>query len=103
MVARAADRQGYVGEVWGTLQGDKIRAMHGLCRGLSYALNKGVAMQLVQAQETALRHYVSQPRQVVPGRYTTSFATPLRIELPVQRPACVMLAGCFLCFSSCHK
>ena len=73
MVARAADRQGYVGEVWGTLQGDKIRAMHGLCRGLSYALNKGVAMQLVQAQETALRHYVSQPRQVHNIlRYTTS-------------------------------
>ena len=73
MVACAADRQGYVGEVWGTLKGDKIRAMHGLCRGLSYALNKGVAMQLVQAQETALRHYVSQPRHVHNIlRYTTS-------------------------------
>ena len=32
MVACAADSRGYVGEVWGTLQGDKIRAMHGLCR-----------------------------------------------------------------------
>ena len=26
MEASAADRQGYIGEVWGTLQGDKIRA-----------------------------------------------------------------------------
>ena len=47
--------------------------MHGPCRGLSCALNEGAAMQLAQAQETALRLYVSQPRPVHNIlRYTTS-------------------------------
>ena len=39
-VADAAHQQGYVGEVWGTLKGDRVRAMHGLFRNLSSALNK---------------------------------------------------------------
>ena len=46
-VAGAAHRQGYVGEVWGTLKG------HALFRGLaSYALNKSAAVQLVYAQDS---------------------------------------------------
>ncbi len=49
-VADAAHEQGYVGEAWGTLKGDRIRAMHGLYMGVSYALNKSVAIQLDRAQ-----------------------------------------------------
>lgn len=52
MVAHA-DGQGYVGEVWGTLKGDKIRATQCLYRGLSHAVGKGVATQLVLAQQAA--------------------------------------------------
>ena len=37
MVTNTADGQGYVGEAWGTLQGDKIREMRGPCRWLNYA------------------------------------------------------------------
>ena len=33
-VADAAHEQGYVGEAWGTLKGDRIRAMHGLYMGV---------------------------------------------------------------------
>ena len=34
----AADSQGYMGEVWVTLMGDEIRAIHGLFSGLGYAI-----------------------------------------------------------------
>ena len=58
-VADAAHEQGYVGEAWGTLKGDRIRAMHGLYMGVSYALNKSVAIQLDVAQMRANRAYVT--------------------------------------------
>ena len=58
-VANAAHEQGYVGEAWGTLKGDRIRAMHGLYMGVSYALNKSVAMQLDRAQTRANRAFVT--------------------------------------------
>ena len=58
-VANAAHEQGYVGEAWGTLKGDRIRAMHGLYMGVSYALNKSVAMQLDRAQTEANRAFVT--------------------------------------------
>ena len=57
-VADAAHEQGYVGEAWGTLKGDRIRAMHGLYMGVSYALNKSVAIQLDRAQTVANRAFV---------------------------------------------
>ena len=66
-VADAAHQQGYVGEVWGTLKGDRVRAMHGLFRKLSFALNKCSATQLVHAQETAHGHYVR--RSCLPRRH----------------------------------
>merc|ERR1711965_378202 len=66
-VADAAHQQGYVGEVWGTLKGDRVRAMHGLFRNLSFALNKCTATQLIHAQETAHRHYVR--RSCLPHRH----------------------------------
>ena len=49
-VADAAHQQGYVGEVWVTLKGDRVRAMHGLFRGLSHALNNCEAIRVVCAQ-----------------------------------------------------
>ena len=58
-MADAAHEQGYVGEAWGTLKGDRIRAMHGLYMGVSYALNKSVAIQLDKAQMVANRAYVT--------------------------------------------
>ena len=71
-VADAAHDQGYVGEAWGTLKGDRIRAMHGLYMGVSYALNKSVAMQLDRAQTEANRAFVTSrahPRRTFrPGR-----------------------------------
>merc|ERR1712196_313113 len=63
MVADAAHEQGYVGEAWGTLKGDRIRAMHGLYMGVSYALNKSVAIQLDVAQMVANRAYVTSKFQ----------------------------------------
>ena len=62
-VADAAHEQGYVGEAWGTLKGDRIRAMHGLYMGVSYALNKSVAIQLDVAQMKANRAYVTSKFQ----------------------------------------
>ena len=62
-VADAAHEQGYVGEAWGTLKGDRIRAMHGLYMGVSYALNKSVAIQLDVAQTRANRAYVTSKAQ----------------------------------------
>ena len=70
-VADAAHEQGYVGEAWGTLKGDRIRAMHGLYMGVSYALNKSVAIQLDSAQTTANRAFVTSrahSRRIFPGR-----------------------------------
>ena len=71
-VADAAHEQGYVGEAWGTLKGDRIRAMHGLYMGVSYALNKSVAMQLDRAQTRANRAFVTSRahsrRAFRPGR-----------------------------------
>ena len=58
-VADAAHEQGYVGEAWGTLKGDRIRAMHGLYMDVSYALNKHVAIQLDTAQTVANRAFVA--------------------------------------------
>ena len=58
-VADGAHEQGYVGEAWGTLKGDRIRAMHGLYMGVSYALNKSVAIQLDKAQMVANRAFVT--------------------------------------------
>ena len=42
-VADAAHEYGYVGEAWGALKGDRIRAMHRLFQGLSYVLVRDVA------------------------------------------------------------
>ena len=72
-VADAAHEQGYVGEAWGTLKGDRIRAMHGLYMGMSYALNKSVAQQLDRALTEANRAFVtsrahSRRTFVFPGR-----------------------------------
>merc|ERR1712078_525443 len=71
-VANAAHEQGYVGEAWGTLKGDRIRAMHGLYMGVSYALNKHVAIQLDRAQTVANRAFVTSRdhhrRAFRPGR-----------------------------------
>ena len=70
-VADAAHEQGYVGEAWGTLKGDRIRAMHGLYMGVSYALNKSVAIQLDGAQTVANRAFVTSRahnRRTFPGR-----------------------------------
>ena len=70
-VADAAHEQGYVGEAWGTLKGDRIRAMHGLYMGVSYALNKSVAIQLGRAQTVANRAFVTSrahSRRTFPGR-----------------------------------
>jgi len=58
-VANAAHEHGYVGEVWGALKGDRIRAMHRFFQGLSSVLNKTVAMQLVDAQNTVIELYRS--------------------------------------------
>ena len=60
--ADAAHEHGYLGEVWGALKGDRIRAMHRLFQGLRYALNKNVAMQLVDAQNVALSAFIRAPR-----------------------------------------
>lgn len=58
-MASAAHESGYVGEAWGTLKGDRTRAMHGLFMGLRYALYKNVATQLYLAQMNANRLFVA--------------------------------------------
>merc|ERR1719331_2978504 len=67
-VANAAHEYGYVGEVWGTLKGDRLRAMHNLFQSLSYVLNKNVAMQLVEAQHRVLSAYLCHPRHARRGQ-----------------------------------
>ena len=61
MVANAAHEHGYVGEVWGSLKGDRIRAMHCFFQGLSFVLNKTVANQLVHAQNNVLSTHLRHP------------------------------------------
>ena len=67
-VANAAHEYGYVGEVWGTLKGDRIRAMHYLFQGLSYVLNKNVAMQLVEAQNVVVSTFLRHRRHARRGQ-----------------------------------
>ena len=67
-MADAAHEYGYVGEAWGALKGDRIRAMHRLFQGLSYVLNKNVAMQLVDAQNVALSAFIRDPRHARRGQ-----------------------------------
>ena len=67
-VADAAHEYGYVGEAWGALKGDRIRAMHRLFQGPSYVLNKNVAMQLVDAQNVALSAFIRDPRHARRGQ-----------------------------------
>ena len=61
MTQLAYPEYGYVGEVWGALKGDRIRAMHRLFQGRSYVLNKNVAMQLVRVQAEVVSTYVRHP------------------------------------------
>ena len=83
----AAHEQGYVGEAWGTLKGDRIRAMHGLYMGMSYALNKSVAQQLDRALTEANRAFVNSRAHsrlaFRPGRRPGHFEKKVRRGRPL--------------------
>ena len=67
MMASAAHEQGYVGEVFGALKGDRIRAMHAFFQNFSYVLNKNVAAQLYEAQTDAAGAFLRDHRCVRPA------------------------------------
>ena len=96
-VAEAAHQQGYVGEVWVTLKGDRVRAMHGLFRGLSHALNNCEAIRVVCAQAGCSRPLrPAGPISHVVGAVArragpTPAPTTFHQQLPVQRPARIKL------------